>query len=238
MLNRLTTRVKHILKAIKLDIVYYYLRETIYINRVAVTVEKDLSSLIPLKDSLEQAGVKLVAVTPDSIMQDAKKEQSLIYPDEDRGKWAVRYLNKGYRGFALVRGREVCGDIWYTSARNNRKGPIHPDVEWLGIRCGDNEVYAFDMYVHRDRRGNNLANLLQNGALHEIKKNGFARVFGYYWAKNIPALWVHRTLRFKELRRIKLTRLFFIYFHIDEVIDKTSGALFAKRYGVIFKKTS
>jgi len=234
MLNRLTTRVKHILKAIKLDIVYYYLRETIYINRVAVTVEKDLSSLIPLKDSLEQAGVKLVAVTPDSIMQDAKKEQSLIFTDEDRRKSAVHYLNEGYQGFAVVREREVCGDIWYTSARNNRKGPIHPDVEWLGIQCGENEAYAFDMYLQPDKRGNNLANLLHNGALHEIKKNGFARVFGYYWAKNIPALWVHRTLRYKELRRIKVTRLFFIYFHIDEVVDKTSGTLFAKRYGFNF----
>jgi hypothetical protein len=32
---------------------------------------------------------------------------------------------------------------------------------------------------------------------------------GYYWADNIPALWVHRTLRWKVLERIKVTRVSF-----------------------------
>lgn len=222
MLNNFKIHVKHILKIVKLDIVYYFLRGHIFVNKVAVTVEKDLSSLLPVEDSLAQAGVKLVAITPGSIMQDGNKEQSLIYPNEHRLKQALSYLNRGYRGFALVRGSEVSGDIWYASARNYRKGPIHPDVKWLGIRCGDNDVYAFDMYLHPDKRGNNLANLLQNGALHEIKKNGFARVFGYYWAGNIPALWVHRTLRFKELRRIKVTRFLFFIFTWNERLRKRS----------------
>ncbi len=215
MLNRLIMTLKYILKAIKFDIVYYYFREMIYINRVAVTVEKDLSSLIPISESLEHAGVKLVAVTPDVIMQDAEKGRTFIYPDEDRLKSAVRYLNKGYQGVVLVRGRKVSGDIWYTSKRNRQKGPIHPDVKWLKIRCGDNDVYAFDMYLHPDKRGKNLATLLQNGALHEIKKNGFAKALGYYWAKNVPALWVHRTLKWSELARVKVTRFLFVrYSHI------------------------
>lgn len=231
MLNEFKIYAKRILKIFKLDIVYYFFRGYVFINKVAVTVEKDLSSLLPMEDSLERAGVQLVAITPRSLMQDAKKEESLIYPDEDRLKRALRYLNKGYQGFALVRGREVSGDIWYTSARNHQKGPVHPDMTWLGIRCGDNDAYAFDMYLHPDKRGKNMANLLQNGALHEIRKNGFARALGYYWAKNIPALWVHRTLQWKELRRVQITRFFFIYFRIDKVTHKTSGALFPKGYG-------
>jgi GNAT superfamily N-acetyltransferase len=206
MTNHLAIRLKRILKAVKFEVLYYYLLDNLYINKVAVTAEKDLSALRPVKDSLEQAGVKLVSVTSESLLQNSNPEQSLVYPDEKRQRTAVGYLKEGYCGVALVHGNEVCGDIWYTSACNHKKGPVHPDLKWLRMACGDNDVYAFDMYLHPGNRGKNLANLLQNGALHEIRKNGYARALGYYWAENIPALWVHRTLQWKELKRVKVTR--------------------------------
>lgn len=205
MKRQFINRFKPILKAVKLDTLYYFMHARIYINKVAITVEKDLSSLRPVQGLLEQAGVKLVEITPGSLMQSATTQPSLTYPDEERQKTAMNYLKKGYRGIALVNGKEVSGDIWYTSA-SNRTTTIHPDMKWLLMNCGDNDAYAFDMYLHPGNRGKNLANLLQNGALHEIRKNGFARALGYYWADNIPALWVHRTLQWKELRRVKVTR--------------------------------
>jgi GNAT superfamily N-acetyltransferase len=209
MFNYLWRRTKDFLKTIKLDIAYYYVKDFFYINRVAVTVEKDLSSLSPLGDSFYQAGIKLVAITPDLLAQEGKTQQTLVFLNENRRLQALNYLNKGYRGFALVKGTEVSGDIWYVNAQHDQKGSIHPDMKWLGIRCRDNDVYTFDMYLHPDHRGNNVANFLQNGALHEIKKQGFSRALGYYWADNIPALWVHRTLRWKVLERIKVTRVSF-----------------------------
>lgn len=210
MLNYLWRRIKVFLKTIKLDIVYYYVKEHFYINRTAVVVEKDLSSLAPPTNPLDQEDIKLVVITPDLLAQKGKTQQTLIFPEEKRRLKALNYLNKGYRGFALVKGCEVSGYIWYVNANHDKKVSIHPDLKMLGIRCGDNDVYTFDMYLHPDRRGNNWANFIQNGALHEIKKQGFSRALGYYWADNIQALWVHRTLRWKELERMKVTRLSFL----------------------------
>jgi GNAT superfamily N-acetyltransferase len=210
----LKTRAKRLLKVIKFDILYYFLNEMVFVNKVAVTVEKDLSSLPPLEDALNGAGVKIVEITPDSILQGAESLQALIWPAENKSEnryaKALRYLRKGYRGLALVRGKEVSGDIWYVGAHNDQMRAMHPDMKWLGIRCKKNEAYAFDMHLYPGVRGKNLAALLQNGALHEMKKNGFTRAFGYYWAANLPALWVHRTLRFKELDRVNASRFLFI----------------------------
>jgi hypothetical protein len=232
------TWVKNILRAIKLDAVVSFIERKIFINRIAVTVEKDLSLLPPLKDSLNDTNVKLVEITPDLLSQEADAQQALIYLDDKRHKnrrqKAACYLNKGYRGFALVRGNEVLGDMWYVGALTGHKEILHPDMKWLGIRCGANEAYAFDMYLYPEKRGKNMAILLQNGTLHEMKKDGFKIAFGYYLVKNTPALWVHRMLRWKELRTIKLSRFFFIYFNFDKVIGKSSGALPTRGDGFYF----
>ena len=144
-------------------------------------------------------------------MQGSKTEERLVYPDKKRLKTGMIYLGKGYHGVALVRGREVCGDIWYAGNCDHNNGLVHPDLKWLRMECADNDVYAFDMYLYPGKRGSNLATLLQNGVLHEIRKNGYTRALGCYWADNIPALWVHRTLKWTELRRLKVTRFFQLY---------------------------
>jgi GNAT superfamily N-acetyltransferase len=206
MFKKLKILTKDALKAIKVDIMYYFLREVIYINKVAITVERDLLSLMPEKDSPEQYGVKLITIASKSLIQNEKTHDALIYLDHERKAKAMVYLDKGYRGVALVSGKEVIGDIWYTNVVNHTNGVVHPDLKWLKMKCGNKDAYAFDMYLHPGKRGKNLANLLQNRALHEIRENGYVRALGYYWAKNIPALWVHRTLQWKELRRVKVTR--------------------------------
>jgi GNAT superfamily N-acetyltransferase len=215
MANLLSALFKRILKAAKADRFYYFLRSNFYINKVAVPVGKDLSTLRPLQHSPAQTGIDLVTITPRSLLLNPKTSQSLIYPDEQRLKTAMAYLGKGYRGVALVCGNEVLGDIWYTDASTHENGAVHPDLKWLRVSCGENEVYAFDMYVYPGRRGNNIANMLQNGALHEIRRNGYSRALGYFWADNIPALWVHRTLKWNELKRVKVTRLFHYYYSHD-----------------------
>lgn len=213
MVAYLKKRVKPFLKTIKLDVVYHFFLARFFINKVAVTVEKDLACLEPFDASSAEGGLALEEITPGSITQDEKTGRALVYPPgndpENRYQKAVDYLNKGYRGFALARGREVCGDIWYVSGPSDDSGVLHQDLAWLGIRCERNEAYAFDMHLFPEQRGKNMAVLLQNGALHQMRKKGFVRVFGYYWADYVPALWVHRTLKWKEVRRVKVSRLLF-----------------------------
>jgi len=197
----LNPRIKSFLKAAEVDRVYYYLQDRIFLARTSVLVEKDLSSLQPLGDALQRAGVEIVRVTTDA---------HCTFHDEARRKKTLRYLRRGYRGVALVMAGVVVGDIWYWSPRLPGGDSVHPDLKWLPISCGNDDVYGFDLHLCPDNRGKNLANLLQLAALHEMRKDAFKRVFGYYWLDNLPALWVHRTLRFKEVRRVAVTRLFFI----------------------------
>lgn len=211
MKNSFLCQLKAFLKTIKFDVPYFYLVYNTWINKVAVACEKDLSSLLPIDESLEQAGVKIVAVTPESLNQDPVQQQSLVYPDKERYKSAMDHLKHGCHGVAIVSGNEVCGDIWYASEDSYKKGIVHPDLKWLKLKCGEKDVYAFDMYLNSAKRGKNLANLLQNGALHEIRKRGYHKVFGYYWLDNFPALWVHRSLKWKELKKVKVNRFLWFY---------------------------
>jgi len=52
-----------------------------------------------------------------------------------------------------------------------------------------------------------LVNLLHGSALKALKDKGYERVYGYCTADNLPALWVHRIMGYKELGRLKMHRV-------------------------------
>lgn len=201
-------RVKRVLKAARVDRAYSYLRDEIFFGRGAVVVEKDLASLSPMNGALRQTDLEIVAVTLDAVTAQAQAAPRLSYPSAERHQKILRYLQRGYGGVALVRSGVVIGDIWYWSPEAARGTSVHPDLQWLPISCGKGDVYCFDLVLSPDQRGKNLANLLQAAALHHVRAAGFARALGYYWVDNLPAAWVHRTLRWREVRRAAVTRFF------------------------------
>lgn len=162
-----------------------------------------------------ESGERLIEIRPDLV------GGVLTYPFKSRLLKAQNYLDRGYRGFAMVSGDGVSGDIWCATARESN-GLLHPDEAWLNIRSGRGEVYSFDMYVNPRKRGSvkgsNLAVALQNGALHQLRRDGFTKAYGFFWADNIPALWVHRTMHWKELRRVMASRF-----------------IFSRKFGVVLK---
>lgn len=178
------------------------LKETVYLNREAVPVEIDLSGLRPAADFSRPADEEVVEVTAELL-----NRRKLRYPVRSRELKTFNYLKRGYRGYAILKGDEVAGDIWCADAMTVREGRNHPDESWLGIRCRDGEVYTFDMFVAPGKRGGNIAAALQNGALHELRKQGFTKAYGFFWSDNLPALWVHRMLRWQELTRVRASRL-------------------------------
>jgi GNAT superfamily N-acetyltransferase len=179
-------------------------KEIVFFDREAVPVQIELGKLRPTSDFAQPADERLIELQPEMISGNAVK-----YPIRSRAIKAEYYFRRGYRGFAMVNGDTVSGDIWCATKRSLEDGLVHPDEEWLNIRCLRGEVYSFDMYVNPAKRGFNLAAGLQNGALHELRKQDFNKAYGFFWADNIAALWVHRTLRWQELDRVKATRLFF-----------------------------
>ena len=206
-------RVKRLLKAAQMHRLYHYLEGRIFFSKIGVLVEKDLSSLQPLGDAVAKAGLQVVRVTADALAPNTPTHPPLSYQSEKRHQKILRYLRCGYRGVALARSGVVVGDVWYWSPAFALENALHPDLRWLPISCGKDDVYGFDLVLFPGERGKNLANLVQTAALHEIRRDGFQRVFGYYWLDNLPALWVHRTLRWKEVRRVAVSR-FYCFSHV------------------------
>ena len=201
MLQYCKMRVVQAIEMVTLGSIKNLLKETWYLNREAVPVEIELSRLRPVDDFPRPADEEVVELTPELLSR-----RELAYPVKSRYLKTLNYLKHGYRGYALLKGDAVKGDIWCADSRM-KDGRKHPDETWLGIRCHAGEVYTFDMYVDPGKRGGNIAAALQNGALHELKKRGFTKAYGFFWSDNVPALWVHRTLRWHELSRVRASRL-------------------------------
>jgi GNAT superfamily N-acetyltransferase len=201
MIKYFQMRLTQVIETVKLNSMRKLLHETIFFNREAIPVEMDLANLRPVSDFARPTSENLIEIKPEMITG-----RTLLYPIKSRYLKAEHYLQEGYRGFAMVAGDSVSGDIWYSPYTNAKNGWTHPDEEWLKIKCGTGELYSFDMYVNPEKRGFNLAAALQNGALHELKKQGYSKAYGFFWADNVPALWVHRTLRWKELDRVVASR--------------------------------
>ena len=121
----------------------------------------------------------------------------------------IRNTQLGYYAYAVVSNGEVIGDIWCATPRSVRSEPIHPDLPWLGITCGKNEAYMFDMFVIPDSRGKVITSFLLGGALNHLKEEGFDKVYGFYEQSNLPALWTHRLFGYKELGKRKSYRFLF-----------------------------
>jgi GNAT superfamily N-acetyltransferase len=205
MLDYYKMRLCQVLDTIKISGFSHLLNEIIFVNREAIPVEKDLSVLKPLGNSMLDAGNEIIEIAPEAL-----DKRALVYPATNRYLKALHYMKSGYGGYALVSCGKIVGDIWYASLNGPGDDSVHPDIKWLGIRHASKEVYAFDMYLDHQERGKNLAPLLMNGALHEFQKKGFTKAYGFFWANNIPALWVHRTLKWKELPKVKVSRFLFL----------------------------
>ena len=106
--------------------------------------------------------------------------------------------------------------MWYIARNNLKEECNHPDLKWLNLQLAPKEAYLFDMYIDPQKRGGGLVNYLFSRTLEALKKQEFAKVYGFYEADNFPALWMHRTMGYKEIERRKLKKLF--SFEISDVI--------------------
>lgn len=199
------------LKIVNMRIVQFYemcnekgpvstLKEMICLNREVIPLEIDLTNLKPRVSHGTGSDILLINITRDTL-----HKISPIYRVKNRYYKALLNTSKGYEAYALVRGKEVLGDLWYFTFRNSGPKSMHPDLKLLNIDLRENEVYGFDMYVKPEQRGRLAVSLLM-GALNELKERGFSKFYAYVMADNVPALWLHRMLKFNELHRMKMLR--------------------------------
>ncbi len=175
-----------------------------------VPVVRELADLPPIKGAEE--GMQLFEVTPENFSL-----QAFEYPLRSRLERVELYFQKGYRGLAMVQNGKAVGDIWYVSRDTAKTQEIHPDVQRFKIDLADKDIYMFDMHVGVDQRGGGHATFLLNSVLHHLYGKGYLKAYGYYSAANIPALWVHRLLGYKELPHYIMRR--FLLYRTAQVKD-------------------
>jgi len=202
-LTRFNLRFHEVLEALNEGGGRNLLRKRIYFGKTVTPVEMDLETLPEGKDPLEGVPYKIVRLTPKMIT-----DETFRFPLKGRELKADRNLEKGLRGYAFVKDDLVVGDIWCACPITKDEKVRHSDMDWLGIEGRAGDVYAFDMYIEPRERGSNLAAPFQSAALYALKAEGFRKVYGYYWTDYLPALWMHRLLKWKERGRVKVWRFF------------------------------
>ena len=178
------------------------LKRQISWKRLLTPVEMDLSAPLSAWKDPVNPELRFVELYMDDI-----RTEKWIFSVRSRGAKAVYKLNRGMRGFALVQDDVVIGDVWCVFSRDG-KPASHPDLDTLGLTCGDREVYAFDMLIDPSYRGKNLAVPLQRALQGALKEEGYLKVYGSFYDDNLPALWMHRMLRYKELPKRQVSRFF------------------------------
>jgi GNAT superfamily N-acetyltransferase len=179
-------------------------RMTLYKFEEAVPVEKDLTTLRPVKAPPGQPP-QLVDLGPENF-----RALDLHYPQPSRKERAERNFRLGYRSLAMVRDKEVLGDLWYVTRSTAQSERIHPHVQWFRLELGPQDIYMFDMHVNAKERGSALATWFLGSVLHALRDRGMARAYGYFDAHNVPALWVHRLIGYRELSH-HIVRRYFLY---------------------------
>jgi GNAT superfamily N-acetyltransferase len=170
------------------------LGKSFYKTSEMVPAEKSLETLREIKEP-EGGPYVFIDIGPENF-----STRSLLYPRLSRYEYAKNYFRKGYRMIAMVRDQVVVGDIWYVSRKMARDRKIHSDLLWFKIDLADDEIYLFDMYLNSDQRGGGLATYFHGSVLKVMRDRGVRKAYGCFEVGNIPAMWMHRLVGYRELQ--------------------------------------
>ena len=216
LISKISMRLLQIVELYEFNGLKTLLNEIFYRKRCAIAVEKYMGDLEPFKGKTPD-DVRVVSVNSKT-----DKNIFLKYTVKHRKLKCESYLESGYNAFVLKRADHVLGDIWYATKTDSSREFIHPDMEWLNLVARPKDVYMFDMFLNPNERGNGMAAYLQHNALLLLKQGGFEKAYGFFMTDNIPALWVHRLLKWEEIKKVHTKR--FIYRRVigEENLSKSA----------------
>lgn len=169
-------------------------------NRLVTPVVMELTGSIPEAPLPPGSDLRFVQLRPEDI-----KAGIWTFSVPSRRYKALLKTESGFRGFAFAQGNAIVADAWCALPQGG-KCAWHPDLKMLAIVCKEGEAYGFDMMINPDYRGRNLAVPLQRALHHALKREGCARMYGSYYDDNLPALWMHRMLKYRELPKRRVSR--------------------------------
>jgi hypothetical protein len=179
--------------------------EQVFFARVVIPVTIDLTTLKDQQNPFQNSDYQFVELNIEDL-----RVRNSTFSTRSRYFKALRNIKRGLRGFVLLKDTIVISDIWCVVPQN-RNAPIrHPELDMLGITCTDGDVYALDMFLDPACRGKKLAVPIYQSLEITLKREGWRRIYAYYYEDNISSKWMHFMLKFKELPKLRVSRFFFI----------------------------
>ncbi len=200
MLDRLSLNLTMLAEKAKSDGFFKSFSQAVYHRQKAVPAFRDLATMKPERHPLSEFGCTLIEISredPGPPLEYALKSRKMKVPINFAG---------GFRSFVMIRENKVVGDIWYVPGSADNPRPCD-DLELLGIDIKPDEVYAFDMFVPQEARGKDLTTTFMGSVLRRLRDMGYTKAYGYYMADNVPALWIHRLIGYKEMPVVEFRRI-------------------------------
>jgi len=170
------------------------IRELVFIKRTIIVIEKDVTSF--------SGGVK-----GDMISIIVDKDNYKKFNKINSIKNIERHIKRGAQALIVLRGGDCLGWQIWTNDGN------FIDLKKIGIHMGKDDVYLFDLFVFPKYRGSNITKIICAETYNYLACQGIKKTYGFFYLDNIPSLWWHRAyLKCKEIKRIKVSRFFFVEF--------------------------
>ena len=155
-----------------------------------------------VRDRDKKDGFRLIDLEPSTVgrVQDMlqKTAPARIPNVEDR-------LAQGMSGLIGEQDGEVIGYVFYRGGSDDMSARVHPDLDWIPFSPKKDEIYTFDYFIPEAKRG--LGNLLARSVQERQHELGYVASYGYVYADNRAALWLYRTIGWKEIGRIREQKL-------------------------------
>lgn len=167
-------------------------RELVYVNRTMIVIEKDIRQSRPVEDH----ALRFVVMDGKTLKEDG-----------GRGEWPpVRhYCSEGARCIMAYRGSQLLGYQFYTQENS------FADLVKIGLTLGRDEAYLFDLFVFPEHRGSDVTKKITAWTFQHLLSEGITKIYGFYFSDNLRSLWWHRAiLKCKEIKRLRVHRLFFM----------------------------
>jgi len=221
MINEMRTIFYRIREELSRGNLWNFFHTQVFINRIATPVEMALTSSPTSTSYRQDSEYNYIELKYSDLSTNIFQ-----YANHSRRYKALQNFKKGWRCISVCIDSMVVGDVWCSPFREGYAYHRPPDLKMLGIQCVAGEAYAFDMLIDPAYRGKNLAVPLHRYLHLTLKNEGYRKVYGYYWDDNIPAMWMHRMIKFHELPKRRVSR-FFLLIHARDLGN--NGATFLDR---------
>ena len=220
MLDMVKLRSAQILDSVRSNGWSSFCKEAAFLRRTAIIVEKDLSEVVDRPGPLVSSKLNLLEIDKDMLSSGTYR-----FAVTHRYLKALRYLQRGFGGFAIARNNVIVGDMWYcVSEATEDPSVLHEDLRRFGFKTWRaSYVYTFDIFVAPAERKQGVSAAFQNNGMLRLASRGYTKAYGYYFADNVSAKWCTRvTNKWKELRAANVSR-FLIFTRVVPLGNNQEG---------------